>query len=258
MLGLLAYGPAGLSCRATTCRLSTSEALWLPAQVHWYSTLTLTQLTCGAMQDQDATPLSPGAPPGSRLRSVFVVGDPDQAIYGWRGADSGNMRSLFSRDFAGAKVRCGCCRPLSEASCSHTLTEIRAALAAQPPRLLPCDLARLCCTCRPHSQPLRRCRCCRRPCAVQMLQLRDNYRSAECILTLAQRVIDHNKDEERGALKPKLPRREDVEVSVVAAQVTAPTKGVVWCAMRYVCYAPKRCACRKPGPQSVVLPLAAC
>jgi superfamily I DNA/RNA helicase len=37
-------------------------------------------------------------------RSVFVVGDPDQAIYGWRGAAVHHMQHSFARDFPGHAV----------------------------------------------------------------------------------------------------------------------------------------------------------
>lgn len=37
-------------------------------------------------------------------RSVFVVGDPDQAIYGWRGAAVHHMQHSFGRDFPGHTV----------------------------------------------------------------------------------------------------------------------------------------------------------
>jgi len=34
---------------------------------------------------------------------VFAVGDPDQAIYRWRGADSAKMSHSFLEDFTGAQ-----------------------------------------------------------------------------------------------------------------------------------------------------------
>lgn len=34
--------------------------------------------------------------------NVFVVGDPDQAIYGWRGANVVNMSKSFGDDYPGA------------------------------------------------------------------------------------------------------------------------------------------------------------
>jgi hypothetical protein len=64
---------------------------------------------CIALQDQelgasqDTAHLPPGAA-ARRQRSVFVVGDPDQAIYGWRGAEAGNMRSMFQKDFPHSQV----------------------------------------------------------------------------------------------------------------------------------------------------------
>jgi DNA helicase-2/ATP-dependent DNA helicase PcrA len=36
--------------------------------------------------------------------SVFVVGDPDQAIYEWRGANSENMEHQFELDFKGCET----------------------------------------------------------------------------------------------------------------------------------------------------------
>lgn len=40
--------------------------------------------------------------------NVFVVGDPDQAIYGWRGANVVNMQQSFSSDYPGS-----CANPFS-------------------------------------------------------------------------------------------------------------------------------------------------
>ena len=34
--------------------------------------------------------------------NVFVVGDPDQAIYGWRGANVVNMQQSFNNDYPGS------------------------------------------------------------------------------------------------------------------------------------------------------------
>ena len=34
--------------------------------------------------------------------NVFVVGDPDQAIYGWRGANVINMQQSFDNDYPGS------------------------------------------------------------------------------------------------------------------------------------------------------------
>ena len=42
----------------------------------------------------------------NKRRSLFVVGDPDQAIYGWRGAVTNSMHSMFSKDFPHSQVRC--------------------------------------------------------------------------------------------------------------------------------------------------------
>jgi DNA helicase-2/ATP-dependent DNA helicase PcrA len=44
--------------------------------------------------------LRAGAPTGS----LFVVGDPDQAIYAWRGANPANMQTNFARDFGPGSV----------------------------------------------------------------------------------------------------------------------------------------------------------
>ena len=37
--------------------------------------------------------------PDPHMRTLFVVGDPDQAIYGWRGANAQNMEKRFLQDF---------------------------------------------------------------------------------------------------------------------------------------------------------------
>ena len=46
---------------------------------------------------------SPANDPGCALQNtVFAVGDPNQAIYSWRGADPTKMASVFNKDFKGA------------------------------------------------------------------------------------------------------------------------------------------------------------
>jgi len=55
--------------------------------------------------------VAPGAaaagdpPPGDAAadRSLFVVGDVDQSVYSWRGADVGNMQRRFARDYPGMR-----------------------------------------------------------------------------------------------------------------------------------------------------------
>lgn len=52
-----------------------------------------------------ATKVSPTACGADDLSNdIFVVGDPDQAIYGWRGAEVSYMRTKFLQDFAENKV----------------------------------------------------------------------------------------------------------------------------------------------------------
>lgn len=43
-------------------------------------------------------------PPPLHQADLFVVGDPDQSIYGWRGADMANMTHAFTVDFPDAQV----------------------------------------------------------------------------------------------------------------------------------------------------------
>lgn len=49
-------------------------------------------------------PAPAGAAGAARSPSLFVVGDPDQSIYGWRGADMRNMTDAFGKDFPQAQV----------------------------------------------------------------------------------------------------------------------------------------------------------
>jgi superfamily I DNA/RNA helicase len=53
---------------------------------------------------QPASAAAAAAAPPAPVGSVFVVGDPDQAIYGWRGAEVGNMRDRFLKDFPSAAL----------------------------------------------------------------------------------------------------------------------------------------------------------
>lgn len=51
-----------------------------------------------------ATSSSEGQGRAGEQHDVLVVGDPDQAIYGWRGADVTNMRDRFAVDFPDSNV----------------------------------------------------------------------------------------------------------------------------------------------------------
>ena len=57
-------------------------------------------VTCLArVSDADA------AMPALQQNSVFAVGDPNQAIYTWRGADATKMATSFAADFKGGLLR---------------------------------------------------------------------------------------------------------------------------------------------------------
>ncbi|GAB4820246.1 hypothetical protein N2152v2_007292 [Parachlorella kessleri] len=55
----------------------------------------------GTLRDSSLPPVPAAA--AKRQRSLFVVGDPDQAIYGWRGAVTNSMHTMFSKDFPHAQ-----------------------------------------------------------------------------------------------------------------------------------------------------------